>query len=118
MALTQILGTDYVRDALKVKTNASFVQVDTNQAEVEEARDGETDLLAKEDAQDLAIAALTAGSGVAISASDQVVGFVDAKLLPGNEMVFTKNNPGATESMTFDINYEAMMEIGFMMGEF
>lgn len=69
--------------------------------EVIAARDGEATLLAKQDAQDLAIAALAAGSGVVISAGDTTAGYVDGKLLAGDYITLTKGNAGANETMTF-----------------
>jgi len=104
MAQSTILGSDTVKDALKTKVNANDTELYTDVAaletEITNARDGEANLLAKQDAQDVFIAALAAGSGVVISSNDTTVGFVNGKLLAGENITFTENNDGGDETMT------------------
>jgi len=101
MAETQntLLGTDTVPEAYpKVNTDIGRYYLTKN--EVEAARDGETDLLAKNNAQDDAISALAAGSGVVISANDTTVGFLNGKMLAGSNISLTENNDGGDETLT------------------
>jgi len=67
------------------KEQAQDTATTTVSDEVIAARDGKTSLLAKEQAQDTAIGALSEGSGVLIETGDSV-GFLDDKLLMGNNI--------------------------------
>lgn len=100
MAQQTILGSDTVKDALKTKVNANDTELYTVKTEVEAARDGELSLLAKQQAQDSAIAALAAGSGVVISPNDTTTGFLNGKLIAGEGVDFTENNDGGDETLT------------------
>lgn len=115
--MSQIVGTDTVKNALLTNTNEAIESVDdaesghadldtrldsydTSVTEVVAARDGEASLLAKQDAQDAAMAALAAGSGVTVSANDTTVGVLNGKLLAGQGIVLTENNDGGAETLT------------------
>ncbi|KKM98898.1 hypothetical protein LCGC14_1153250, partial [marine sediment metagenome] len=50
------------------------------------------------------VAALTAGSGVAISATDTAVGWLNDELLVGTGLTKTINNAGSNETMTIDLD--------------
>lgn len=128
MAQSTILGTDTVKDALKTKVNANDTELYGTKTEVENARDSEANLLAKQDAQDAlittvttevtnardgeaslldkqnaqdaSIAALAAGSGVVVSVNDTTVGYVNGKLVAGTGIDFTENDDGGDESLT------------------
>jgi len=113
----KIVGTDKVKDALLTTTNNAIESVDdaesgytdldtrldgfdTSEAEVVAARDGEASLLAKQNVQDNAIAALAAGSGVVVSSNDTTAGFLNGKLVAGEGIDFTENNDGGNETLT------------------
>lgn len=142
MAQLTITGSDTVKAALLTKVNnndddaytniAEVVagrggradldtrldEYDVTTAEVEAARDGEASLLAKEQAQDSAILAVTGANGSLISAGDTTTGFLDGKLITSGantvaktsgyvitasdlrSMEFTKNNSGGNESLS------------------
>lgn len=51
-----------------------------------------------------AVAALSAQSGVKVSANDTTVGFLNGKLIAGDDIKFTENNDGANETMTIGVN--------------
>jgi hypothetical protein len=91
---------------------------DVNTAEVVAARDGESSLLAKEQAQDASILAVTAANGSLISSGDTTPGFLDGKAITSGvntvaktsgyvvtasdlrSIQLTKNNAGGDESLT------------------
>ena len=111
-----ILGTDSVRDALKIKVNDDMTELFAIKSEVEAARDGEASLLAKEQAQDDSIAALAAGSGVLISNNDTTVGYLNGKLVVGSlaGLTLTEQNDGGNETLAIDIN-EAYLKSRFLL---
>lgn len=98
----EILGTDYVRDALKTKVNDDMTELFTIAAEVEAGRNGETSLLAKMQALNAAITALTAGGGILITTSDTTPGVGQNKILVGEGLEATVGNAGANETYTID----------------
>ena len=100
MALTDIVGSDSVKDALKTKCNAAFDQSDTTKTEVENARDGETNLLTQIDQLQASITALMAGSGCPVSANDASAGYLNGKLVAGNFISLTEGNDGGDETLT------------------
>lgn len=51
-----------------------------------------------------AVAGLSSGSGVLTSSADQAVGFLNTKLIEGNALSFTINNPGEVETLTIDVS--------------
>ena len=109
MALTQILTSDKVKDALITKTNAGFDQVDTNTAEIVAARDGESSLLVKEDAQDAAIAAIIAGN-VAWTQTNKTSDYT----MTSTELLgtVTMTNNGATTSVELTLPVGAATYLG------
>lgn len=111
-----ILGTDTVRDALKTKINDDMAELFAIKSEVEAARDGESSLLAKEQAQDDAIAALAAGSGVVISGNDTTVGYLNGKLVVGSlaGLTLTEQNDGGDETLAIDIS-ETYLKSRFLL---
>ena len=129
--MAQIIGTETVKNALLVKTNEIIDSVDdaesghanldtrldgydTSVAEVVTARDGESSLLAKEQAQDSAIVALVAGGGVLISPNDTTVGFLNDKLIEGKGTVLIENNDGGDETLTVDTSLVDVLLFGGM----
>lgn len=104
MAQKTISASDYVSDALLTKSNDNDTELYLIKAEVEAARGGQASLLAKQDVQDLSIAALASGSGVVVSANDTTAGYLNGKLLGTTEqIVATENNDGANETLTLSI---------------
>lgn len=75
-------------------------RLDVSELEISNARVGEATLLAKQQAQDTAIAALVSGSGVFVSANDTTIGFLNGKLVVGEGIDLTENNNGGDESLT------------------
>lgn len=51
-----------------------------------------------------AVAALAAQSGVKISSNDTTVGFLNGKLVAGDNIGFTENNDGGNETLTIAVN--------------
>lgn len=49
-----------------------------------------------------AVTALTAGSGVLVSANDTTVGFLNGKLVAGTNITFVENDDGADETLTIN----------------
>ena len=92
--------TDSVYTALYTKVNGDITELFTYATEIENARDGEANLLAKEDAQDAVIAALTAGSGVLVSSNDTTIGHLNGKLVAGEGVDLTEGNDGGDETLT------------------
>jgi len=100
MVLTNILGSDSVKNALKTKANAGFDDTDTNTAEIVAARDSEASLLAQIDALQASIAVLVATSACPVSADDTTPGYLDGKLLAGEGIDFTVGSPAGNETLT------------------
>lgn len=50
-----------------------------------------------------AVAAITTGSGVVVSTDDTTAGVLDGKLVAGEGIDYTVNNPAGNESMTIDV---------------
>ena len=69
-----------------------------------EALDLTTFTIAEIDAAVVAVAALTGGSGVKVSANDTTVGFLNGKLVAGSGLSFTENNGGSNETLTVDVD--------------
>ncbi len=84
-------------------------------AEVIAGRDGETSLLAKNNQQDVAIAALAAGSGIVVSAADTTAGFVDGKFTSDGSIEYNIESPGGNETMNLSVDdsYSFFAAIGF-----
>jgi len=92
--------TDSTGYAGFVDTDANFVVAWAILQEVADARDGEANLLAKIDAIDASIAALTVGTGCPVSANDTTSGYLNGKLLAGEGIDFTEGNDGGDETLT------------------
>ena len=84
MAQDTIVGTDTVKDALLANVNTDF-----------------TALYA-------AYAALVAGSGVLVTSSDTDIGYLNGKLLAGDNITFTVGDAGADETLTIDVSQGVM----------
>jgi hypothetical protein len=84
MAQNVIVGTDTVKDALLTNTNNDF-----------------TELFAL-------YAALSAGSGVLVSSDDGNIGYLNGKLLAGDNITFTEGTPGGDETLTIDVTQGVM----------
>ena len=80
MAQDTIVGTDTVKTALLTNVNNDF-----------------TELYA-------AYAALVAGSGVLVSSDDEDIGYLNGKLLAGDNITFTEGSPGEDETLTIDMS--------------
>lgn len=104
--MAQIVGTETVKNALLVKSNAAIESVD-------DAETGHADLDARLDAMDNAMAALAAGSGVVVSSNDTTVGFLNGKLVVGEGLDFTENNDGGDETLTIALGNVAAANIDF-----
>jgi len=103
MTQDTIQGTDYVSTALLTKVNGDITELFAVQTEVVAARDGESSLLVKINAIDTTLAAVSAGSGVTISANDTTVGVLNGKAVAGIGVTFTENNDGAAETLTIAV---------------
>ena len=79
MAQDTIVGTDTVKTALLTNVNNDF-----------------TELFA-------AYAALVAGSGVLVSSDDTDIGYLNGKLLAGDNITFTVGDTGLDETLTIDV---------------
>lgn len=104
MGIESYTPTTTVKDAILTKLINDLTELFAASAaistEVEDARDGETDLLTKIDAIDTAVGALASGSGVVISANDTTAGFLNGKMLAGEGIDFTEGNDGGNETLT------------------
>jgi len=59
------------------------------------------------DAHTVSIAALSAGSGIKVSADDTTLGFLDGKLLAGTGISLTVGSPAGDETLTIASTYAA-----------
>lgn len=73
-------------------------------AEVEAARDGEVSLLAKEQAQDTAILAVTGANGSLVSSNDTTPGFLNGKLIEGAGITLTEGSDGGDETLAISMD--------------
>jgi len=83
-----------------VDAEANFTELYATKTEVEAARDGEANLLAKIDAIDDNITTLTVGTGCPVSSNDTTPGYLNGKLLAGEGIDFTEGNDGGDETLT------------------
>lgn len=98
-----ILGTDTVKDALKTKVNDDMTELFAVSTEVTNARDGESTLLAKEQAQDAAILAVTAANGSLVSSNDTTPGFLNGKMVDNTDLgELTEQTDGGDESLAIE----------------
>lgn len=79
MAQDTIVGTDTVKDALLTKTTGDF-----------------TELFAL-------YAALAAGSGVLVSSNDDAIGYLNGKLVAGQNITLTEGDDGSDETLTIAV---------------
>jgi len=105
-------GRDGESDLI-TKQNAQDSIISATTTEVTNARDGEANLLAQIDALQAAILAVTAANGSLISSNDNTPGFLNGKLVAGDGMTFTENNDGGNETMT--VETDGLTDT-FMMG--
>jgi len=69
-------------------------------SEIVDARDGRDSLLLKNKSQDMAIAAITAGSGVKATLNDQTIGTLSSKLIStDSSILFSTVSPGGDEQI-------------------
>lgn len=80
MAQDTIVGTDTVKDALLSNVNNDFAELFA------------------------LIAAITAGSGVLVSSNDENIGYLNGKLLAGDNISFTVGSGGGDETLTIDVS--------------
>lgn len=100
MAQDSVVKTDIVKTALMTKINGDITELFVSQSELIAGRDGESSLLAKQNAQDASIAALATGSGVVVSSNDATVGYLNGKLVAGEGMDLTEGSDGGDEILT------------------
>lgn len=100
MAQDTILGTDSVKDALKVKVNDDMTELFLIKTEVEAARDGESSLLDQIDDIQSNVAALTVGTGCPVSSNDANPGYLNGKLVAGEAIDLTEGSDGGDETLT------------------
>lgn len=98
MAQQTILSSDTVEDALLTKSDDNFDELYDIKAEVEAARNGESDLLTKIEALESAINVLVAGGGILVSDNDTTAkNLEDAFTVVGGLSLSTLND-GANET--------------------
>ena len=99
---TQVLftDTDSGRTALYILQDNLIDDVYPNILEVETARGAFPVLDDRLDDVDDTLAAIAAGSGVVISVDDTIVGYLEDKLLPGDNITLTVGSPGGNETLT------------------
>lgn len=121
MAQATILGTDLVKDALKTKTNDNFTEtygdITALETEVHNARNStvtstnHANLDARLEANETAMAVLSAGSGTTVSANDAVVGTLygtngtDGKVRVSGDLSIAEGNNGGDEYITITNTY-------------
>ncbi len=98
-----VLKTNTVYTALYTNVNNDMTELFAIAAEVEAARDGETNLLTKVDAIDASIAALTVGTGCPVSSDDTTPGYLNGKLLGDSDILLTEGNDGGNETLTISL---------------
>ena len=98
-----ILGTDTGYAALFTKINNDMTELFAIAAEVEDARDGESTLLAQVNVLQASIAALLAGSGCPVSANDTTPGYLNGKLLGDTDILLTEGSDGGNETLTISL---------------
>lgn len=91
-------GKASLLDKIKVMLSEIYT---TYVAEIEAARDGESSLLAKEQAQDAAILAATGGTSLLVSATDNLNGFAYDKIT-STYLDKTITSPGGNEKLNLD----------------
>lgn len=83
MAQDTLLSSDSVKDALLTKVNNDIAELFAS------------------------VAALTAESGVLVSSNDSTVGYLNGKLVAGDNAVLTENNDGGNETLTVNAKSNA-----------
>ena len=84
MSQDAIIGSDIVKDALKVKINGDIAELFAYYT------------------------AITAGSGVLVSSTDASIGYLNGKLVAGNAITLTIGNAGGDETLTLDCGLPAI----------
>ncbi len=104
-----ILGSDYVRDALKTKVNDDMTELFTIALELETARDSahtsesHASLDARLESIEASITAAVAGSGNMVSANDSTPGYLNGKLVGDDDVLLTEGNDGGDETLTISL---------------
>jgi len=101
MAQTTWTGSDQAKGVLLDDVQDNDTELYATKTEVENARNGEASLLAKQEVQDTAILAAQGGTSSLISATDTTNGFLLAKLPKGANITVTQGNTGGNETLTF-----------------
>jgi hypothetical protein len=84
MAQNEVLGTDSVKDGLLTKINNDLAELFAS------------------------LAAISAGSGVIVSANDSTPGVLNGKLVAGNSITLTEGNDGGNETLTIAVSGEVV----------
>lgn len=94
--------------------NSNFANVWPYLAEIENARDGESTVLAKMNAIDANIATLTVGTGCPVSSNDTTPGYLNGKLVAGSGIELVEGNDGGNETLT--VSAADMESMAFFYG--
>lgn len=104
MTQSIILGSDYVKAALKTKVNNNFTETYDDIATNEDDIDTNTAAIAVNTAAIAAlasaVASIAAGSGARVSANDTTIGDLNGKLVEAENIVFAENNDGGSETLS------------------
>ena len=108
--------TSTVKDLLLTNLPDDLTELFAILTEVENARDGESNLLAKIDVLKASIIAVTAANGSLVSANDDTTGFLNGKLIVDTQttptLKFTENSDGSNETLTQEMNPAYLKKIG------
>jgi len=112
-----ILGSDSGVTALLTKINNDMTELFTIALEVENARDGESTLLAQINTLQASITALTAGSGCPVSSNDTSAGYLNGKLVyPHDTIQREEKSDGGDETMEVTVGTDLPRRLSFMFG--
>ena len=98
MPQTTILATDILRDT-RTDLNTMMTELYAIKTEVENARDGLSNLLAQIDALQADIATLTSSSACPVSSNDTTPGYLNGKLASGTNTSLVETDDGSDESL-------------------
>ncbi len=102
MARETWTGSSTASTVVLTQIPANEDRYEATKTEVENARDGEATLLAQINSLQAQITALSQSNGSLVSSDDTTAGYLDGKLIAGNNMIFTVGSPAGNETLTIE----------------